>query len=315
MSEVLEVRQYQPTDAESWNKFVKDAVNATFLHNRSFMDYHAERFADHSLMIEDGGKLVALLPANRVDDVLYSHGGLTYGGLLVPPRLPAVTVVEIFSALHSFLTGQGFKRLVYKPSPHIFHNQPSEADLYALVNAGAKQSRADLGTAIPLHRRLPFNSLRKRGVKKALKAGLNVRESQDFKAFWNVLSKVLDARHSTAPTHSLDEIELLKNRFPEKIRLFTTFEDDTILAGMVLFDCGMTVHAQYIATAQAGRELGALDLLVHHLLGEVFADRDWFSFGISTTDEGRELNAGLSRQKEMFGGHSVIFSHYHWDLS
>lgn len=315
MSEVLEVRKYQPTDAESWNKFVKDAVNATFLHNRSFMDYHAEQFPDHSLMIEDGGKLVALLPANRVDDVLYSHGGLTYGGLLVPPRLPAVTGVEIFSALRGFLTGQGFKRLIYKPSPHIFHNQPSEADLYASVNAGAKQNRADLGTAIPLHRRLPFNSLRKRGVKKALKAGLNVRESQAFKAFWNVLSKVLNARHSTAPTHSLDEIELLKNRSPEKIRLFAAFQDETVLAGMVMFDCGPTVHAQYIATTQAGRDLRALDLLVHQLLGEVFADRDWFSFGISTTDEGRELNVGLSRQKEMFGGYSVVFNQYQWDLT
>jgi hypothetical protein len=53
---------------------------------------------------------------------------------------------------------------------------------------------------------------------------------------------------------------------------------------------------------------------VNHLLGEVFADRDWFSFGISTTNAGRDLNVGLSRQKEMFGGHSVTFAQYQWDI-
>lgn len=315
MTEALRVWQYQPTDEEIWNEFVKNSANATFLHYRNFMDYHSDRFADHSLMIEDAGKLVALLPANRVGEVLYSHGGLTYGGLLVPPRLPAITVVETVNVLRVFLVKQGVTKLIYKPSPHIFHIQPSEADLYALVNAGAHQSRADLGTAIPLRRRLPFNSLRKRSVKKALKAGILVRESTDFGPFWSVLCEVLSARHNTAPTHSLGEIESLKDRFPDKIRLFIALKDEMLLAGMVLFDCGPTVHAQYIATAQAGRDLGALDLLVHHLLGEEFADREWFSFGTSTSEGGRELNVGLSRQKEMFGGHSVVFSHYQWDLT
>lgn len=315
VSEGLTIRRYVPADESLWNGFIRQGSNATFLHERGFMEYHADRFEDFSLIIEDAGKLVALLPANRVGEVLYSHGGLTYGGLLVSPRLPAITVVEIIRELREFLTNQGVTSLIYKPSPHIFHDQPSEADLYALVNAGAKQNRADLGTAIPLHRRLPLNSLRKRGVKKALKAGIQVRESTDFGSFWGVLHEVLSARHNTTPTHSLNEIKLLKDRFPDKIFLFAAFQDETVLAGMVMFDCGPTIHAQYIATTQAGRDLGALDLLVHHLLGEVFSDRDWFSFGISTTDEGRELNVGLSRQKEMFGGHSVVFSQYQWDLT
>jgi len=315
VSEDLTIRRFGPADEGLWNGFIQQASNATFLHERGFMEYHADRFEDFSLIIEDAGKPTALLPANRVKDVLFSHGGLTYGGLLVPPRLPAITVVEIIRELREFLTNQGVATLIYKPIPHIFHDQPSEADLYALVNAGAKQNRADLGAAIPLHRRLPFNSLRKRGVKKALKAGIQVRESTDFGSFWSVLHDVLSARHNTTPIHSLNEIELLKDRFPDKIFLFAAFQDETVLAGMVMFDCGPTVHAQYIATTQAGRDLGALDLLVHHLLGEVFVDRDWFSFGISTTDEGRELNVGLSRQKEMFGGHSVVFSQYRWDLT
>ena len=54
---------------------------------------------------------------------------------------------------------------------------------------------------------------------------------------------------------------------------------------------------------------------MRHLLEKVFANEAWFDFGISTTDGGRDLNVGLSRQKEMFGARSIVFQHYALDLS
>ena len=45
--------------------FLDTPKNATFLFRRDYMDYHRDRFADHSLMIFRGEKLAALLPANR----------------------------------------------------------------------------------------------------------------------------------------------------------------------------------------------------------------------------------------------------------
>lgn len=311
----ITIRRFQPGDAERWNGVAAQATNGTFLHDRGFMAYHADRFEDHSLIFESEGKTVALLPANQEGDTLTSHGGLTYGGLLTPPRLPATHVVDAVEALRAYLSAVGVKTLIYKPSPHIFHTQPSEADLFALFNAGARQIQADLGAAIPIARRQPFSGGRKDGIRKARKAGLQVQESRDLAGFWAILTDVLEARHATTPTHSLDEIQLLARRFPDKIRLFASIQSEAMLAGMVLFDCGQVVHAQYIAAAEAGRNAGALDLLVHHLLTEVFADRAWFSFGISTTHAGRELNAGLSRQKEMFGGHAVVFPRYRWDIA
>jgi hypothetical protein len=309
------VRRYAANDAQAWNDFVRTATNATFLHDRGFMEYHADRFEDHSLIFEDSGKILALLPANRAGDVLNSHGGLTYGGLLVPPRLPAATVVEITAALRGYMADKALQSLIYKPSPHIFHTQPSEADLYALINAGARQTRADLGTAIPIGRRQAFSGGRKDGIRKARKAGLQVRKSYDLAAFWEILAEVLGSRHDAAPTHSLEEITLLAGRFPSQIVLFGAYDGETLLAGILVFDFGNAVHAQYIAAAAQGRDSGALDFLMHHLLEEVFADRNWFSFGISTTNAGRDLNVGLSRQKEMFGGQSVMFSQYQWDIA
>src|SRR4051794_39650681 len=78
------VRRYTPALQAQWDEFISRARNATFLFNREYMEYHAERFLDHSLMLHQGKDLVAVLPANMdADGVLASHDGLTYGGLVV----------------------------------------------------------------------------------------------------------------------------------------------------------------------------------------------------------------------------------------
>ena len=314
MSGDIEIKRYTPALSTSWNDFVAASTNGTFLHDRRFMEYHSDRFDDHSLIFESDGKIIACLPANRVRDTLQSHGGLTFGGLLIKPSTSAAQVVEIFDSLRDDLVRQGIGALHYKPVPHIFHTQPAEADIYALFNAGARQVRTDLSAAIPLHRKLSFSSGRKYGAKKAAKAGLTTAETTDFAAFWDILAEVLDQRHDARPTHSLDEITRLNAAFPKRIRLFASFEDERMLAGVVLFDFGRSVHCLYMASSGDGRDLGALDLVVQSLVNDTFADRDWFSFGISTTAEGRELNVGLSRQKEMFGARSLAIPQYKWDL-
>ena len=56
------------SDEKEWNTFLNHAKNTTFLFNRNFMDYHKERFIDHSLLIyNDIEKLIACFPANVSD--------------------------------------------------------------------------------------------------------------------------------------------------------------------------------------------------------------------------------------------------------
>ncbi len=311
----LSIRPYDPAEAEAWNRFVATSRSGTFLHDRGLMDYHADRFTDCSLVVEDAGRIVALLPANRDGDRVVSHGGLTYGGLLTGASMQAGQMVEIMAALAEWLRAEGVAQLSYKPVPHIFHAQPAEDDIYALTQVGAMPVRCDLASAIPMARRLPLAKGRKSGASKARREGVSVAEAEDFTPFWTVLAETLGARHDAAPVHTLDEIRLLKARFPDRIRLFVGQREGRVLAGVVMFDCGRVAHAQYMAAAPEGRDLGALDLVVKHLLDDVFARHDWFDFGISTTDGGRELNVGLSRQKEMFGARSVVFQHYALDLT
>lgn len=308
----FEIRRYGSDLAEIWDGFVKTSKNGTFLFQRGFMDYHADRFSDHSLMIYEGDALLAVLPMNQTDDALVSHGGLTYGGIVSGDRMTATRMLEVFDALDAYMRGQGVDTMLYKPVPHIYHKQPAEEDLYALFSRGAELTRVDASASIPLARRLPFGSGKKDGLRKARKAGLDVRESTDWAGCWALLTQVLAERHDARPTHSVGEIQLLAQRFPDNIRLVGAFDGTRMLSALVIFDCGATIHVQYIASSDQGRRHGGVDLIVQTLLDAHFADRRWFDFGISTSGQGCSLNGGLARQKEMFGARTTVYQQFRW---
>ena len=81
------VKRYEKNDCTNWNAFIGQAKNATFLFHRDFMDYHSDRFQDYSLVVLDGEKWVAVLPANVVGDEVFSHQGLSYGGLVYSEKI------------------------------------------------------------------------------------------------------------------------------------------------------------------------------------------------------------------------------------
>ena len=306
----MEIYRYTAAYHRDWNDFVNESSNGTFLFLREYMEYHADRFADYSLLIYEGKKLLALLPANRTGDVLYSHAGLTYGGLIVTTRNTAVQILAIMQLIADFLRKEGFVKWVYKCVPHIYHRYPSEADLYTLFRLNARQVGCNISSTVQLDCPLRLQTNRRRCMKKALQAGLRVAETTDFEPFWAVLETNLQERFHVSPVHSLAEIELLHSRFPDRIRLFVTMRGDEVLAGSVIYDTGIVVHAQYISASPEGKALGALDLLYVNLISEVFAKRKWFDFGQSTEDMGHYLNEGLIAQKEGFGGRGVAYNIY-----
>lgn len=307
---MIEIHRYTTAYHRDWNDFVSESSNSTFLFLREYMEYHADRFTDYSLLVYDGNKLLALLPANRSGDVLYSHAGLTYGGLIVTTRNTTAQVLEIMRSIADFLKKERFVKWVYKCIPHIYHRYPSESDLYALFRLEARLIGRNISSTVQLDNSLRLRADRRSRMKKAEQAGLRVVETTEFSPFWKVLDANLQERFHVKPVHSLDEIVLLHSRFSDRIRHFVTMRGDEILAGSVIYDTGIVAHAQYTSASAEGKASGALDLLYARLIGEVFADRKWFDFGQSTEDMGRYLNEGLIAQKEGFGGRGVAYDIY-----
>lgn len=255
---------YRPELRAIWDDVVRRSKNGNFLHLRDYMDYHADRFDERSVIVEKKGRAVAVFPCNRVDNKIMSHGGLTYGGLIYSHDLHATDVLEIFRLLSLCYHTAGAKILLYKAIPHIFHRYPAEEDLYALFRFNARLIRRDISSVIDLGNRLKLSDSRKSVIKKAQKAGLEVREGLFFSEFHSLLSKVL-VKFSVTPVHSIQELEHLHARFPNGIRLFGAFKEDNLLAVSLVYDFGTVAHTQYMANSDEGRELGALDLVLAHV--------------------------------------------------
>ena len=312
----FDIVRYTPAQLSEWNTFVSKSKNATFLFDRRYMDYHADRFEDYSLMVYYKSELYALLPANRVADTLYSHQGLTYGGLLMTSDSKTAVVRDAFVAVNNFLRQEGICRVIYKPIPWIYASLPSEEDLFALNNVcKAQVSSRDVATVVMLSHRLPLSELRRRCVRKAQKAGVEIKEVQDCSAFWPLLEDNLKARYDARPVHSLEEIALLKSRFPQHIRLFVACKDGRVVGGTLLYICARTVKTQYISANDEGRRVGALDLLFSTLLDKCSENgMEYFDFGTSNRPDNDDLNDSLIFQKEGFGGRAVCYDTYEYSL-
>lgn len=312
---MITIKKYSSTEQPIWDDFIDNSKNGTFMLKRGYMDYHSDRFIDNSLMFYEDDELIALLPASKHDDEIRSHGGLTYGGIITNKKMTAQKMLDIFDEMKKHLTECNITKLIYKCVPCIYHNYPADEDLYALFRNNAKLIRRDISTTIFLPEKIKFSDLRKRGAKKALKNGLLVKENHDFKTYIALLADVLKLHHDTKPVHTAEELELLASRFPDIIKLYAAFdEEEKMYAGVVIFDTPQTVHAQYIANSEKGREIGALDLVMDYLINTYAADKKYFDFGISTENSGRYLNNGLISQKEGFGGRATVYDFYEMEL-
>ena len=305
---------YSPDLQRDWDKFVDSSKNGMFLFNRNFQDYHRDRFVDSSLVFKSNDQILGVLPASRHDREVISHGGLTYGGLVTNLSMSTALMLSLFEAMMEEFRKRGISRIEYKTIPHWHQRYASDEDLYALFRNNALVCRRDLGFVLEPRHQPPKHAQRTRSLKKAKKAGVTVAESHDFEAYWRILASTLESRHHVRPVHSLDEIRLLKERFPSNIRLFMASLMDEPVAGTLIFEHPNVAHTQYIAASPVGRTCCALDALFEWLIVDVFKDKRWFSFGAATEAQGWILNEGLAGWKETFGARAVALDSYELTL-
>jgi hypothetical protein len=316
---MMQARFFDVDETSSWDNFCRGAHGATFLHSRAFLSYHGTRFIDRSVVIERDGEWLGVIPAaeHPADPAaVVSHPGASYGGIVHQGRLRGPHMLDALDSACALWACAGYERLQYKAVPHIYQAAPAQEDLYALFRAGAVRYRVDLSSCIDLRYRLPVSERRKRGQRKAQRAGVQVVQGRArLAALWPVLADNLMRNHGVTPVHTLDEISLLADRFPEHIQVMAALVNGVVEAGIVLF-LGQTVaHAQYIASSGAGYSVSALDLLFEEAIGYGSqSGKRYFDFGISTENQGLILNDGLAQFKNEFGAGGVVHEFYELNL-
>jgi len=307
----ITVRRYTPADEQAWDTFCAGSFQGTLLHTRRFLGYHGDRFEDRSLVLEEEGRWVGVLPAaTHPADArcVSSHPGATYGGVLHQGALLGDRMLEALRAVAAHYAAEGANRLAYKAVPAFYHAVPAQDDLHALFRMGAQRVRCDLSSTIDLAARRPLPERRRRSLRKAQQGGVRVSEGlEGLDALWDVIAENLQRKHGVAPVHTAAELRLLAERFPRDITIVCADKDGRVVAGVVVFRTRVADHAQYIAGSEEGYRLSALDAVFQHCIDAASAaGKRWFDFGISTEEGGTVLNEGLYRFKSEFGGGGTV---------
>ena len=296
------VKRYCSDDFALWNDFISQATNATFLFDRNFMEYHADRFQDFSLLVFEEDILQAVVPANCKDNQIFSHQGLTYGGFVFRNEFPIGQIEKVLSETFSFLQSQGFVKCEIKAMLPFYAPDFHAEIQQVLSDKQAKITAQKMNLAIDFRTEYSISKSKLKHYRRLQSEGLVVKKEADCTIFWQeVLEPLLLEKYQTKPLHSLAEINSLQSKFPNHIEQYNLYRDGKILAGITLFKTATVIKSQYGATTENGKKFRALDYLFLYLIDSFKADYDYFDMG--TVDDNSELgyNEGLLNQKKELG--------------
>ena len=269
------------------------------------MDYHKDRFEDYSIMVFKKDELIALLAANIFENKLYSHQGLTYGGIILRPNTSLIEIELIFELILRFLKKNGFEKLILKTFPGLYAIQRNEELDFILNKNKASIIHQNLIFAIDYNSKYKIYKSKLKRYRKFESGNFQIKVGiAEFEHFWNLLLEPrLNEKHNTKPVHSLNEIKGLHYAFPKKIVQYNLYQDEELLAGITIFKTKTAVKSQYGIASEKGEKVGALDMLFVHLInmfkGEKF---QYFSMGrINDSAFKNGYNVGMLKQKQEFG--------------
>jgi len=309
-------KRYDESLESEWESFIaKNKRNATFLHSRQFFKHNPLNSEDDaSLLFYKKNKLKAVLPAvlYKKDDQLIFHAHLrsTYGGFVMENAAGVEEAVEVVEATLDFAKQHAVHEIIIRNPFRIFHQVPSDETDYAMWYHGFAIKSRELECAIKLDEQavLRYENGAKYNIKKAVKT-VEVKETEDYERFWEMLTQNLLEKHGNKPVHSLEQFQLLvKLSGQDKVKLMGGFIDGKLVCGVLLFVCApMAVHAQYIASDNQYQDIRPLNAVIDHIIKWGFENRySYFNLGTANEAAGTKINYGLFHFKEGFGGRGIL---------
>lgn len=324
MTRIFEWQPYSDARRQIWEDFVQTSDNGVIFHTRRFLSYHGRhRFCDASVEVFKNQKLFAVLPATVVEQngkrVLNSHQGASYGGFAYNSALNLKEAFELVEILEEHARSLDCSRVQLTLPPIIYQDNFSNYIDFALIQNKYSYLKRELSSAVALSPDTNKMLGRYRGeartaASKSERSGVEIAECDRFEEYYEILKENLKMRHGVTPTHSLDELLLLKRLFPAKIRLWGAFLGEILIAGV----CNFTVNSRvvlafYISHDEKYQKFRAVNLLFREIMKRSATEGfTWLDFGIFTVNT--QPNWGLARFKENFGAHGIFRDTFVKDL-
>lgn len=319
------VERYSDEKEQEWDDFItNDSVNGTFLQSRRFLNYHPKnRFLDASYMIYNSKKrLIAVCPACEKMEagrrILDSHGGSTYGGIIISKDVYKVCkIIDMLKMLEQAWIKDGFEYVILKQTPDLFSKHQMDLLQYALYYCGFQEAK-ELNLYVDLEK-CPENILssfsqgKRTNVHNCQKEGLVIKSLsiyEEIEQFHMLLSTTLK-KYEKTPVHTVEELyEFQNERLKNECEIFGIYnQEEKMIAGSMMFYFKQiyVAHTQYLCANPEYNRLSPMTFAYYSMIVEM-KKRGYqkVSWGIATEDMGRYLNEGLVTSKESLGSeHSV----------
>lgn len=313
---MLKLQEYQPDFEAQWDAFVDKSCNGTIFHQQRFLGYHGKKFIDRSLVFTNAkNEIVCVFPAAVKNNYLWSHPGASFGGPVIE-QIGIEPMLDIVNMIDKYAKDNRFDGVTMVLTPNVFHLSPVEGMEFALFHNGYTTKAVELSICVPLED-VTYATRRKRGIVRAGNCGIEVRESFDLAAYWDILETNLRVRHSTEPTHTVAELEKLKFMYPDQIKLFGAFHKGLMVAGVLaIVNNSTSFETFYIAQDYKYEHMRAMDAAINHVIGwGVGNGYKFMNFGITSEDRGNNINFGLAKFKEEFGGCDIVRRMYSKEIA
>lgn len=298
--------RYSSEWRNKWDIFVQQSRSPFVIFNRVFIEYHADRFCDHSLiLVDENHKIAAIYPLNlTVDRTIHGHQGLTYGGIILPLRASPSLVEQSIQRLIEYCVGLRVNSIVLKPVPSQLTSSSNDDILYFLHRYGFVQLYTELSSYISQSTKLKISDSRRSSARRAERNQATYTDKLCLPTLHSLVTNAL-LRHDTTPTHSLEELVYLQENNRNDIFMRSVCIANRTESVALIFDYGRFWHTQYLAVSSEGGNMGALDYLLLKLIAESRLSLKGLSFGISTTQKGSYLNEGLYFYKQSFSSYPL----------
>lgn len=325
----LSIEKFSNINDEKWDNFImKNSINGTFLHSRKFLNYHKNKFKDHSLIIKKNTSIVAVIPACEVvtegKRIFYSHQGSTFGGLVINSAYNNIIHIDSsVNILEQYLKEQSFDKVVLKNTAEIFCNGNTNLLDYFYFKYGYRNYN-ELSLYIDFKKYDPiieknFSASKRRDLRYSLKYNMQykiLKTDSEINDFYKLLVLSL-TNHNTKPVHSLEELlDFKNNSLSDIVKFYGVYYKDNLVAGSMVFNFNNDVfHTQYLASNPVYSNYYPMNFLNYNLIREAYLNNfRFFSFGINTEDQGNVLNTSLAQFKEGFGTIGSINRTYYKEL-
>ncbi len=234
----IDVVSFAPSLEDSWNSFVETSNNGTEFHRTDFLDYHSEnKFNFRHLMFYRDGKLVSVLPGAVSNGIFRSPAGASLGGFVLAPCAGLEITDALVKSFVSWCRREGLKKVFIGQPMSVYRRLPDESMEFALLYNEFTVCDAMYSSISDLEQtgdRLQMPIKTRYNINRSERYGIKAVKSDNFESFYPILVEN-KMKFGCGPTHTIGDLERIRELRPDLLQLFLAMLDGKIIAGLMLF--------------------------------------------------------------------------------